>query len=154
MEPATTSHQHDESARPKKPNYSNYIITINTNYRPKYQNDLSDIADKLTSALNNLFTHNHLPHVIAFPKGGNYSMIEDIDVEFGEEVGAHAKGGRLHAHAVVKIKHHTFIKLKPNEISKILVDEIDDERVKSLYVNIRFFYGEQFIQDYIQKTMH
>jgi hypothetical protein len=138
-------------SRSTRTHYSNFLVTINTNYRPQYQDDLADVAQNLENAMYQLFTHENLKKVLSFKYGGDYSQVEDIDVEFGREVGTHSKGGRLHSHSIVRIKHYTHLRLIPGEISRIIKEQMNDQRVKNVYVNVKWFQGEQFLEDYIEK---
>ncbi len=149
----STEEEKEEAYAPSenKNKYSNFLLTINTNYKPEFQSDLAEVAEQLETALYGLFTHENLRKIVSFPRGGDYSQLHDINVEFSREVGKHAQGGRVHAHAIIKIQHNSYIRLDPKAIQKIMVEQIDDTRVKNVYVNVKAFRGEQYVRDYINK---
>jgi hypothetical protein len=101
-----------------KVKFSGFHITISTNKRPQTEDDADALRMQLNVCIANTFTHPNLKEFIAFlseeqQKGHTYVMnIKDVDVQYAIELGSDAaRGGRIHAHVVLKISHTSRIKI-------------------------------------------
>ena len=91
---------------------SNFLITMNTNVR--FADDLEAMGHSggLYTMGEAMFRDAEtVGKYVLFPKGGQWDgqHIVSVDSASKVEVGHNQKGRRLHLHATVKIRHHSFI---------------------------------------------
>lgn len=108
----------DESGR--KPKYSNFLVTMNTNVRMS-QTQAEALAPKLYDMADVLFNQedNFKRYIRYLDKQGDWTLIDKIKTTAKVEIGQGAKGSRLHLHCGIKVKHYSKIHLK---LDKIFLD--------------------------------
>lgn len=134
---------------------SAYIITVSTNYKPLTTHESKQIAEELRSSLKNLFSHDGLEDIIEFEDSTHsYDFnVDRVKIEYSIELGKGEKGGRIHAHAHVKIDHTSKIKLDFAKMREIIQEDFSDERLagKKIYMNVKIASGSKSLRDYIRK---
>jgi hypothetical protein len=131
--------------------FSNFLVTINPNYRPNTDIEALGMRDRLREAVTPLFTHEGYKQIIQFPRGGGSyeTSISNIDSSFSLELGKDNRGSRNHAHAVIKVVHNSYIKLDPRKIGDIVGQNLGVEKV---YVNVKALStATQYAEQYINK---
>lgn len=129
----------------EKVQHTNCFITINTNQR-----DLS-LLPAWQIACATVF--NRLPEYIDFtnPAHTLETHINNIEVEYSREVGPSNK--TVHVHALVKITHHSHIKLLAREIKEDLKKLMNIATDFHLDVKfLRAVESEINIRDYLRKN--
>lgn len=132
--------------------FSNFLVTINTNVRPQSQEAIDSLAPTFADTLRYLLSHEGLSRIISFGKAGDdyYSgALDNVDAKFNMEVGENTKGGRLHSHITIFIKHHSFIRLVTSEIQNIVQEHM--ELPHKPHVDIRIIRGNENALEYLQK---
>lgn len=101
---------------------SNFMITLSTNYRPGDDAEAKALVDRLGDATDRIFrSPDSLERIIKFNIPTHHfddRYIQDINVTHGPEVGKNRKGGRVHNHIILKIKHRSNITIK-NSVEEI-----------------------------------
>lgn len=141
-------------SQPLSNKYSNFLVTINTNYRPVDDADALDKRDRLRAKMRYLLSSAGMEKIIAFPKGeGNYrdnvtTVQNDFAVEMGEE--------RLliHSHALIRITHNSYIRLDREAIRQIVgQDLIRDGEFRNCHIDIKSVKSHMYLEDYLKKNM-
>jgi hypothetical protein len=139
---------------------STFLVTINTNVKVRGK-DLSELSDILRATLNELFTPSNLVPRVKFVAGEqrDVSRIKSADVKFAIERGTNPRGGRLHAHCLVAIKHLSKIQLDGPGIKEFVMEDMNPRlakagfpELKSVYVNIRHVPNQYNVLRYLKKT--
>ena len=136
--------------------HSGWLLNISTNYRPQSTAESYEMGNKLSAALRKLLAHEGLRQILVFqPEGHHYSKkyIEDVKGNFAVELGRGKFGGAIHAHAVLHVKHKSKLKLDFAAIRQFMVREIDDPKVKSIYLNVRMIRDSKNLEEYIKKDI-
>lgn len=137
--------------------HSGFFITINTNYRPKAEGDAEEVAERLRKVVGAMLDNAGLERVVEFMVPGHTfsgSTILNVDGEFIIERGRHPKGGRIHSHASLHIKHRSKIRLNIPAMKEFLMEGFSDyPAVKSVYVNIKAIGSDRLIKDYLRKEI-
>ena len=133
----------------QKTRHSNFLITINTNKRPKTQNELVKYVNDLRSYVKNGLLSNYgLTRLLKF-KEGNLGDIKNIDAKFAIEMGRHTKGGRVHAHIFLKIDHNAMLDF-PNK--QFIIDELSRRMgIMSPHIDFKIVGSQKNIEDYLSK---
>ena len=142
----------------KRDKFSGFFVTINTNVAPVGEGN-DDCANKLRQALKYMFkTEDGLKRIIKFIDGvGTWDDIDKVDGQFVVEKGALLH--RIHAHAIIKFRHHTKIHLNPAEIKVIVKDYFDrgDGTGCSIsgnpHVDIKLIGGDGNLEMYLSKGL-
>lgn len=161
-----TEQKHSNAADNLK--YSGFHITISTNKRPTSTEMAQDLGGKLNKAIALTFTHQGLSQFIMFlhkpAPGGpllsnpnhNYkSNIKDIDVQYAIELGQTARGGRIHAHVVLKVTHNSYIRINIPVLKKLLIEQLNASGeglgIQNLYINVGTIRGDKNLEEYLLK---
>lgn len=136
---------------PTKIKHSDFLITVNTNYRPHTNEESYAMGTKLSHAIKQLLTHDHLPMIIDTNGSSYEEVMKSVNAEFGVEIGKKPQGRRIHAHCIIKIDHTGHIRLNIPEIKHLVKEFIDDPLVKGVYVNVKSVSSVRNIEDYIKK---
>lgn len=145
------------SGAPKKKKFSNFLVTINSNYRPRDDTDARATAEELKSAAEKFFTLEPILECVSVRGPPGVSVADNIVrvevVTWSIELGGNTRGQRLHVHAMLKFVHTTWLQLKPEAIKAWWVKELEDDvRIKNIYVNIRWVPAtEELLKAYIEK---
>lgn len=137
--------------------HSGFFITINTNYRPKGEADAEEVAERLRKVVGRMLDNEGLARVIEFMIPGHTfsgKTIQNVEGEFIVERGRHAKGGRIHAHATLHIKHRSKLRMSIPGMKEFLMEGFSDyPAVKSVYINIKAIGSDRLIKDYLRKEI-
>ena len=134
---------------------SAYMITINTNQRPQSLVNAQEFSRQFKIHLDGLF--DELDHyrdgnmVIYNNDPDGYDKLNNIDVKTTIELGEKAKGGRIHSHTVLKLRHNTSIfKIERKFIQKWFKDKMGI----TMFVNIKVIPANvESAELYIEKTL-
>lgn len=134
----------------RKQHYSNFLLTVNSNFRPSSREEALEMRDRLRTGMKALCTEQGMRSSIKFLNGGNYydNILEPIDVEFAAELGEDPKGSRIHVHALMKLVHNDKVQLNREAIKSVVGSA---SGIPSLYVNAKWVPSERTVQDYIKK---
>jgi len=155
------------SFQPKQKNkekwhYSNFLITINTNVKPKTEEEFNEVQEAFEDFLTWLFHKEHaderLFKFINLPSRGIKGKKSDfpekfkrIDSETVIELGQSRRGGRIHSHTLLEVTHKSGIQIDAELIKKEAEEHLGD-LVKGVYVNVKFINGTaKTILSYIRK---
>lgn len=133
--------------------HSNFLVTINTNVRPT-ADDIDDLASSLDGAIQEFLTPDGLRQTINVLEPNvrlNRASVRDVEAEYAIEVGEKAKGGRVHAHCIIKVSHTTKIRMDGKKITELITSQMDSSAVKNVYVNIKLLNTGAYAEDYIRK---
>ena len=139
--------------------YSNYLITINGNRRPRTNAqalmDAADLRRGIRALLSSggierivhagPYVHEHPPRYT--PNDWDDNHITNVRAEFAIERGVSPRGGRIHAHIVLKIDHTTRTRVDVDEIKGVIAE---NSTITNAYVNVRLL--GRTAEDYIRKT--
>ena len=132
-------------AKKSKIRHSSWLITINTN-RPintGLERELPILKERLTNAYNKLGSN--ILDLIEY-KQGSEDDVDDIHMVGNVEIGSERR--LLHMHAVLSIKHRAKIRMKYDEVRKLVQSECP-----SCYMNMKSFNNSyQYMLDYINKN--
>lgn len=117
---------------------SAYLITINTNQRPK-EADMEDYANEFKGHIDNLFgkKNNYKEEfgLVDYFDGDGSNKLDNIKVKSVIELGETPTSGRIHAHVILKIHHRTKIR-KINK--KAIYQYFEDKMNIQTHVNVKF----------------
>jgi hypothetical protein len=138
--------------------YSNFLLTVNTNYRPRDDTEAEVIATKLHVASNEFLQLEPIMSAVKFvgaaAKTGTPADILRVEVTSAAiELGTDTRGQRVHLHAFIKFKHRTMMQLDGKVIQAWFNHALeDDKRIKNCYVNVRWVpASDEMVQAYIAK---
>jgi len=137
--------------------HSGFFITINTNYLPKLPSEASDMSHKLQDFMNWLTSNENLPAIIEFiPPHENDTFndqtIIDVQGEFRVELGNKKRGGRVHAHFLLKITHRSKIRISRQAIEDAFLFFFrGDPRVSKPHIDIQATSVDANIEAYLKK---
>lgn len=143
--------------RRKQNKHSGFFITINTNFNPKQAEENGyDCAERLRKAVKAMLTEEErLKRIVKFliPDTWSNETIKKIDSQFVVERGRHAKGSRIHSHAVLHIEHTSKIQLDIPKIKEEILPFFQDGpcNVKNLYVNVKAIRANYGVRNYLTK---
>lgn len=141
--------------------YSNFLLTVNTNYRPRDQTDAETVATELEVAANRFLQLQPILECLerAATQRNVTRPLEDdiIRVEVLTatiELGTNARGQRVHLHAYIKVVHRTVLTMNARAVQDWFREALsDDPRIKNIYVNVRWVPAtEEMTRDYIEKN--
>lgn len=150
---------------------SNFMVTFNTNVRFN-ENDaeLEQRSEPLYDMAQELFDgSDRMRRFVKFgtqgdkdPKTGKRTFIEndtqwdadtvvDYKITASVEVGHNSRGSRLHMHVGIKIRHHAYIRLDPDEIMEEANSYLDSVGfpypIKHLNISVK----PPSVEDYLNK---
>lgn len=140
--------------------YSNFFLTINTNYRPPTKVQAVVYSKILYELMPRFFTKPVLAKCIRAQPGTKISSVQVVD--WGVELGTHPQGQRLHTHAFIKFVHNGSMQLDIPSIQRELLAlwpsefESDQFRAfpapKSIAVHVKWIPArEEMLARYIHK---
>lgn len=145
-------------ARPRSDQrYSNFYITIQTNYRAKSQADYDRFLDRFEEVLAELYDVENLDqHVIKFhhlnqQDSWTDEFIKHVNIQTNIEEGRTRRGGRIHAHTLLQITHVTRIQVDAMAIREYVLQRLAPD-VKGPIVLVKMINEQtKWILDYIRK---
>lgn len=143
--------------RRKQNKHSGFFITINTNFNPKEADQHGyDCAQRLRKAVKAMLTEeDRLKRIVKFliPDTWSTETIKKISSQFVVERGRHAKGSRIHSHAVLHIEHTSKIQLDIPKIKEEILPFFQGGpcNVKNLYVNVKAIRANYGVRNYLTK---
>jgi hypothetical protein len=136
--------------------YSNFFLTISTNYRPKDPSDFQRVANALSNCLEEMLDQDNLGYFVKFlfpysHHEWNEENIIEVTSHTNIEEGHHKNGKRVGSHSLIQITHRSKIHLDTHEIKKY-VDFCLRPDVKGSYVHVAMA-GDGFknLLNYIRK---
>lgn len=149
-----------DKAGNERRHYSNWLITVNTNYRPKDDTDAEAVATELEVAANRFLQlgpiiecleRAHSQAHVTTPLEHDIIRIEVPTASI--ELGTNTRGQRVHLHAYIKVVHRTNLQLNQKDIQQFFREAlVDDPRIKNVYVNVRWVPAtDEITRDYIEK---
>lgn len=151
-----TAEKHKDEASNVK--YSGFLITLSTNYKPKTTEESQAMGARLNSSIAAVFaTHAMIATFIKFLTAGHsYARnIKSVDMVYAIELGKGAKGGRIHAHIILKIKHNSMIRVDIPAFKEAMLAVLNENgatpQLTSLYVNVRIIRSDQNLEEYLLK---
>jgi len=135
--------------------WSSYFVLLNSNKRVKFLNEADRLdrilKDTLVDTLSdeNLTTlfREYRPETHTYKPLKSPEDILDIEIKAAAEIGSHKLGGRVHVHALVKVKHHKRLQM---HYSKFI--QLAKEKAKMpLFVHLKEVATQEAIEQYIMK---
>lgn len=148
----------DKRAGEKVLRESGFLLTVNTNTIPKSGDEAERMGNELKDTIKDLLEGSDangepkIKRLIKFvgerasDEYGTES-VKEIKYEIGIELGTHPKGGRVHAHVAIYIKHYSKIHLNTDEIQGF----INNETGYDTHVNVKYIGGYDALERYISK---
>jgi hypothetical protein len=135
----------------KKPVHSNFLITLNLNQQYHKEEDKANIDNDMEifdSHINDLL--NHIEQFIRLPEGVVYNddNIKDVSADYVTEIGNIKK--QIHAHIMIKFKHHTKIQLNFSKIKEFFKKKLGLKNVYMQAKLLRMSSSDNII-DYLNK---
>jgi len=157
--------------------FSGFHITISTNKKPKDDEESQNIGRRLNQAIALTFTHDTLSKIIFYLKPsynqdgevdkgipearikGNIidykAHIKKLKVQYAIELGGGAKGGRVHAHIILRVTHNSKIRIDIPELKQRMLQalNLNDESpaITSIYINIGIIRSDKNLEEYLKK---
>lgn len=135
--------------------YSKFLVSLNTNIKPMGVDHQIFLERKLRNLIDENFQG---PNILANIKILNdpdadtdtkEQLIEKVNVTFSLEIGKKARGGRLHAHVIVDIRHRTKIHINADRLRDMLLIYFGHKG----HVDVKYFPSAEILQDYISKDI-
>jgi hypothetical protein len=134
--------------------YSKFLVTLNSNVRPvdeAHENALRYVMRQLIDE--NFEGKNILKNIKVLDdkdkEKKKENLIKYVNVTFSMEVGKTRRGGRLHAHIIVDMKHQTKVHIKANRLR----DELETYFGQRGHVDIKYFPSSEILINYISKDI-
>ena len=137
--------------------YSSWFMTISTNVKPIDEADSMELGQKLDNALAIMFSKTSLEpwrRIITFrnkKSNDGFDKFDSVDVRWVVERGRKKRGGRIHAHVILRIKHRTSIHLNYKEVRAFMIELLNDDRITNIYFNAKPAGTNQSLEDYLAK---
>lgn len=145
------------SAKSREEKASRFLMTVNTNYKPKSVSDGADLMRKLRDVLNQLLSSEaELAKIVKWLEGPRDfgETVTEVKSHFALEVGHHPQGSRVHAHALLSFKHTSKMHIDIPEARRWFNAHMKDERVKRFYVHVKAVSTGNFdVKKYIKKGL-
>ncbi len=124
------------ASKGEKKQFSDFFITINTNYRPKTNEESFSMGAKLRTVVQKLFQDPEALRSV-LDERTDFDRIENVDSNFSIEIGRDPRGRRVHTHIQATITHTTKVFFDKAAVKAFVMANIDDARVKGVLVGIR-----------------
>lgn len=140
--------------------HSNFFITLNTNRIPA--NDAEEetlrriIADSVRGMSDWKVFKDLLRNMDVLDIPVPPDKVHDVRIQFVTEKGKKPKGGRVHAHILIKVTHSTRLRLDLPNLKAYFLDYFDAHNpehisVANVYLNVRAVRSNKSIYDYLEK---
>jgi len=128
---------------------SSWLITLNTNKFPDEDDSIKDQLEEIIKKdlTGNTFIDNYV--VIIDDKHIDDTIqdhIVEVKTVYKMEVGTHPKGGRVHAHVLIKITHDSKIRLNYDALRDLIKDEFGGG-----YMNAKIVSSTYDLRNYLNK---
>ena len=131
---------------------SRFLVTINTNLRPRSNEEAARAAEDFKQALERVLpTAAQTGDLFVFLEGGPADLVETT-IRYNLEVGKERRGGRLHSHALVFVKHHAKIRYDAQFTAHAVAQAMADPAVTKCYVNVALLPTDVAAENYLLKT--
>lgn len=140
----------------RKVYHSDFLVTVNTNFRPTTEDELQDMSNNLEHAMDSMTHAEGLREIVTVLREGESftaGFVREVHSEVAVEVGGSKYGGRVHAHATIKIAHYSRIRLNPLAIRDYIVRELNSDKVKNVHVDIKLLPTSGYVEDYVKKNV-
>lgn len=135
--------------------WSSYFVLLNTNKRVKFLNQADQYDRLLKDALLETFADENLVNMFREyrPETHTYRPLKsqddilDIEIKAAAEIGTHKLGGRVHVHALVKIKHHKRLQMQYSKF----INKVKEISGMPLFVHLKEVATPEAIEQYIMK---
>lgn len=118
-----------------------FLLTVSTNKRPTDVGDAHSRAALLESVLTETFAEDNIDKFVIVMGSGDLDALEDVDILVAPELGQ-GRGGAIHAHVVVNIKHHEKIHLDLEWIRGTLTEElVGVQGIKNIHLDLKVMKG-------------
>ena len=137
--------------------HSGWSITINTNIKPKTDEESYALGKQLSQAVRKLLSHEGLQQIVRFKEEGheyNSQYIADIKSKFAIELGRNKYGGRIHTHIMLKIKHRSNIALDYRRAKELIIEYMDNPAIRNIMLNAKLTRNTLNLEEYIEKDMN
>lgn len=116
-----------------------FLLTVSTNKRPSDVHDAHNRAAFLETTLVEVLAENNMENYIMAT--GDIEDIEDIDIVVAPELGQ-GRGGAVHAHVIIDIKHRTKVRLDLDWIRQELIEYlVGVQGIKNVHVDLQVMKG-------------
>ncbi len=142
-----------------KTKYSNYLITVNSNQAALDDDRREELVESLRQVLVDIFKHDTVTDLVDFLIVGDsfFTNVDDTEIHFSIEQGKKQK--RIHAHAIVRIRHDSTIHWNYSKFRQMIIEglrfELMDEAINP-HIDIKAFGGRnpsKDAEDYILKDL-
>ena len=143
---------------------SAFLITFNTNQSPKNENEAIELSETLQAALETVFKNieNYSSESGFLKYNGNQEgiyevLLDDIEqvkvnnvIELGEKV----RGGRIHSHTLLHIRHWTNIHVDTDSLKEKLLEQLP--QLQNAYLNVKHVpaSNKEKVKLYINKNLN
>jgi len=141
----------DKIEKNKKPSHSNFLITLNLNqqyHKDEHKANIDTDMEIFDEHINEML--NHIENFIRLPEGVSYNddNIKDVSADYVTELGGIKK--QIHAHIMLKFKHHTKIQLNFFKIKEFFKNKLG---LKNIYMQAKLLRmsSSDNIVDYLDK---
>lgn len=142
---------------------SNFLLTWNTNYRPKNREEIESLADGLVDKIDAFFADHLKECVQCVDKNGSLHPITDSEWSSGiyhvrvtshPEVGSNFKyGARFHIHSEVYFLHSLKLRMDPKLLKDLFNKSLEGTNLPQIkYLNIQI--GKISAEDYLMKDLY
>ena len=135
----------------KKPIHSNFLITLNLNqqyHKDEHKANIDNDMEIFDALINEML--NHIEIFLRLPDGVKYNddNIKDVSADYVTEIGSIKK--QIHAHIMLKFKHHTRIQLNFSKIKEFFKKKLG---LKNVYMQAKLLKmsSSDNIIDYLDK---
>ena len=135
----------------KKPIHSNFLITLNLNqqyHKDEHKANIDNDMEIFDALINEML--NHIEIFLRLPDGVKYNddNIKDVSADYVTELGSIKK--QIHAHIMLKFKHHTRIQLNFSKIKEFFKKKLGLKNVYMQAKLLRMSSSDNII-DYLEK---
>lgn len=150
-----TAEKHKDDSENTK--HSGFHITVSTNRKPASNEESHALGARLNKAIALSFEHTGLEQFIEFliPDDTYKRNILKVSVKYAIELGKGVRGGRIHAHIMLKVIHNSRIRINIPAFKKVMLQNLNLEgdlpTITSIYVNIKIIRGDENLEEYLLK---
>lgn len=137
----------------KRPKHSAFFITINTNKGETVCN-VPALAREFHALLLKTFgSHEELANIIKIMQPGDTyeSKVKDAQTELVVEKGQDPRGGRVHAHILLQMRHYTMVHVDKYALEDVIIRNIHTCNLSSVYINIKSVGYAANLREYFTK---
>lgn len=140
----------------RKTFYSMWHVTVNSNCKGNDSACIDSVSEALKAAMIYTFKDRANESFRIDRPGDNFdsSTIDKIKISQAAEKGEDPKGGGIHVHAMVEVKHHTILQINRGRANELIRAALkDNPYILNPYVNIAWVpVSKKALEDYIGKN--